>query len=247
MKTYFGHEYEYRRMRKQGIASWELREKEEAIDPNDRRFINDVLAQKWAPKKGKVLEIGCGTGPCLRWLAEKGFEGVGLDISPTAIEMAKEQSSGLGLDFQVRDLCRDAWPGAVDINLCLDGHLMHCICNPEDRNRVLSMAANSLSTDGIFIMMSMCAPIDESAFKQLFKGQLIKDDIIYGPTDSPQSFEDVVSVDGIHYLPTRRVPHWHSLITEIEEAHLQPLLIRFSLATPKDPVSTLNVAARRLP
>jgi SAM-dependent methyltransferase len=54
-------------------------------DVHLRRFIE---GSKTAPCKG--LEIGCGTGTNTIWLAEHGFEAVGLDLSPTAIKRASE-------------------------------------------------------------------------------------------------------------------------------------------------------------
>jgi len=41
--------------------------------------------------KGRVLEIGCNIGEHLRYLQEKGLYAVGIDISPGAVELAKER------------------------------------------------------------------------------------------------------------------------------------------------------------
>lgn len=245
MKTYNSHEFEYQRMRKQGIVSWDRRNNTWEIDPSTQRFIDEVLEQEWCPQKGRVLELGCGTGPLLRWLTEKGFSGLGIDISATAIEMAKEQSHGLALDYIVGDICKERLGMRGSFDLCLDGHLMHCICDPEDRYRILHKVADVLSDDGVFLLMSMCAPIDEAAFERLYAGQILRDNIIYCPTGSPASFEDACTIDGNHYLPTRRIPDWQALLTEINEANLQPLLVRFSHATPREPVSALNVAVKK--
>ncbi len=54
-----------------------------------------------------VVELGCGSGAQLRLLLELGFEVVGLDVSPTAIEKAKSflvESSGGRLNLMVVDL-----------------------------------------------------------------------------------------------------------------------------------------------
>ncbi len=106
-KPYEGHETEYQRMRKNNIRSWDLRDKPEEIDESTKRFIEDALDQPWAAEKGKVIELGCGTAPMLRWLSEKGFgPGLGVDVSKTAIAMAREQSKGLNLTFKNADLCK---------------------------------------------------------------------------------------------------------------------------------------------
>ena len=48
--------------------------------------------------EARVLELGCGTGNNLRFLAEEGFQAFGIDASKTAIELAGQQLAGWGLD-----------------------------------------------------------------------------------------------------------------------------------------------------
>lgn len=56
----------------------------------------------------RALEVGCGTGNNLWFLAEEGYEVCGLDISPTAVRLAKEhlRARGLACEVQVSDLSR---------------------------------------------------------------------------------------------------------------------------------------------
>ena len=49
--------------------------------------------EKGLIKKGKALDICCGAGTNTVYLAEKGFEVTGIDISPTAIEYAKKKAA----------------------------------------------------------------------------------------------------------------------------------------------------------
>ena len=42
-------------------------------------------------KQLKVLEIGCGSGANLIWLAEKGIQPNGIDISQKALDLCKDQ------------------------------------------------------------------------------------------------------------------------------------------------------------
>jgi SAM-dependent methyltransferase len=43
------------------------------------------------PQKGRVLELGCGTGFYTRWLADRGLEVVAMDLSPNMVEAAKKR------------------------------------------------------------------------------------------------------------------------------------------------------------
>lgn len=55
---------------------------------------------------GPVLDSGCGTGENALMLAERGFEVMGVDISPTAIERARLKAQGrdLAVDFRLGDV-----------------------------------------------------------------------------------------------------------------------------------------------
>jgi len=50
------------------------------------------LVEKGLIQKGKVLDICCGAGTNAVYLAEKGFQVTGIDISPKAIEYAKRKA-----------------------------------------------------------------------------------------------------------------------------------------------------------
>jgi 2-heptyl-1-hydroxyquinolin-4(1H)-one methyltransferase len=56
---------------------------------------------------GEVLDAGCGEGAASLYLAERGFPTVGLDQSPTAIKLAREEAAQRGLrnvSFAVADI-----------------------------------------------------------------------------------------------------------------------------------------------
>lgn len=73
-----------------------------------RRQLVSVLIEAWVPhdQVGPILDVGCGTGGNLAFLAGWGREN-GLDLSPLALEFAKRrslprlaQASGLVLPYQ---------------------------------------------------------------------------------------------------------------------------------------------------
>jgi len=57
--------------------------------------------------QGDVLDVGCGEAAVSLYLAERGFTTVGLDLSPTAIQLAKAEAAKRGLTnaaFEVADI-----------------------------------------------------------------------------------------------------------------------------------------------
>lgn len=56
---------------------------------------------------GDVLDVGCGEAAISLYLAERGYTTVGLDLSPTAIELARHEAATRGLSnasFEVADI-----------------------------------------------------------------------------------------------------------------------------------------------
>lgn len=65
----------------------------------DEHLVDLIRSKKVSPP-GRALEIGCGTGTNCLWLAEQGFEVVGVDISPTALEVARAKAQDADGDIR---------------------------------------------------------------------------------------------------------------------------------------------------
>src|ERR1700756_1188699 len=72
---------------------------------------------------GRMLEIGAGTGTNAIWLAERGFDVLGVDISPVAVEKAhaKIEARELRCRFATLDFLSTPPPGrrAIERSLLL--------------------------------------------------------------------------------------------------------------------------------
>jgi SAM-dependent methyltransferase len=81
-----------------------------------------AVADRVWPRGGALLDIGCGAGSNLRFLAQRGFEAHGIDLSPVAVAAAQERAAraGVAIDARVGDALALAFPrgrfdGAIDI------------------------------------------------------------------------------------------------------------------------------------
>jgi SAM-dependent methyltransferase len=51
--------------------------------------LQEAVADGWLPAQGRVLDVGCGLGSEIGWLAERGYSGVGIDLSVAACTQAQ--------------------------------------------------------------------------------------------------------------------------------------------------------------
>jgi 2-polyprenyl-3-methyl-5-hydroxy-6-metoxy-1,4-benzoquinol methylase len=244
-KSYEVHENVYRGMKKKGIKSWSQRSYPYSIYPPDKRFLEDVLIQSWSPKKSKAIELGCGTGTISRWLTKKGFTITGVDISKTAIQMAKVQSKGFKIKYINDDLCSIGITSFGKYDLCVDGQFLHCITDKKNRKTVLRKIRQILNPGGIFVVMSMCSPISHKNFAKAYTNQKILDNVIYIEAGKYGKFQGLRTIQGKEYIPTRYVAHWKSILSELKKAGFSPMLIRYNHNTVEEPVSAINLAAIR--
>jgi len=109
--------------------------------------------EKGLVKQGKALDICCGAGTNTVYLAEKGFEVTGVDISPTAIEYAKKKAAQakINVTFKVQNFLELPFE-AEEFDFVFDMGCFHHV-KPEDRatfingvHRVLKKRGNYLLT-----------------------------------------------------------------------------------------------------
>lgn len=118
-------------------------------DVHLRRFIED---SKTAPCK--TLEVGCGTGTNAIWLAELGFEVVGLDLSPMAIKRAKLKASEAKASCQwlTSDFMKDPVPGSP-FGLIFDRGCFHVFDEAQERAQFARRVAELLEEEGIWLSL----------------------------------------------------------------------------------------------
>ena len=111
--------------------------------------------------KGKSLDIGCGNGRNTFYLAEQGFDSLGIDISEESIAWAKEmlQEKSQKPCFERKSLF-DFEAESRSFDLILDSGCFHHI-KPHRREEYLTEIQALLKDDGYFLMT--CFNLDGGA------------------------------------------------------------------------------------
>jgi SAM-dependent methyltransferase len=101
----------------------------------------------------RTLEIGAGTGTNAIWLAKRGFEVLGIDVAPLAVERAtaKLDGRGLGCRFETLDILAAAPEGSFEF--VFDRGCFHVFDEPEERARFAGQVAAALAPAGLWLSL----------------------------------------------------------------------------------------------
>ncbi len=146
------------------------RDEEEAAD-----FIDGLLQKLNPPKDALMLDVGCGRGRHSIYLASKGFNVTGIDISDDSIAEAKESETE-NLEFFVHDM-----------RLPFRMNYYHYAFNfftsfgffrtRREHDNAIRTIAESLKTDGIFVIDYLNTHYVENHLQ--YKSEIQKDDVTF--------------------------------------------------------------------
>lgn len=121
--------------------------------------VNAALADVAAGlEPGTALDLGCGEGADVVWLATRGWEAAGLDISATALERAGAAAAAAGVADRTRfvraDISELPTPGSFDL---VTASFLHSPVTLA-RATVLRHAAGLVAPGGHLLITSHAAP-----------------------------------------------------------------------------------------
>jgi SAM-dependent methyltransferase len=97
---------------------------------------------------GRLLDVGCGTGENTLLAASKGADAFGVDISPRAIQQARDKATerGIAARFEVADALNLGQFG-VAFDTLIDSGVFH-VFDDEDRAKYVASLASVLDPGG---------------------------------------------------------------------------------------------------
>jgi SAM-dependent methyltransferase len=153
----------------------------------------------------RVLEIGCGPGPNIWFLAREGYSVAGIDGSPTAIRQADERlrieglpSTTPNVELKVGDFTQLPWPdGSFDAVVDIEA----LYANPMQKIRTAVAEVGRVLKPGGLFFGKMFA--DESTGSQ--SGAVIEPGTVSNPTSGPCAGNEVA-----HFFSREELPELFS-------------------------------------
>ncbi len=108
-------------------------------------------------KSLRIIDIGCGTGRHSIELTERGYKVIGIDLSESQLERAKEKAKAqnLQIDFQKHDARNLPFKNEYDLAIMLCEGAFSLMETDEMNYEILQSAANSLKAAGKLIFTTL--------------------------------------------------------------------------------------------
>lgn len=146
-----------------GFAPWDIREPQPALV--------DRMKRSRIPGRS-VLDIGCGPGDNAIFMAQQGYEVLGIDYTGGAIRKAREKAREAGV--QVRFEQRNFWDLAQEQrqwDIVVDSGLFHTL-KGEEASRYVGIVSRVCAPGGTLVLI---------AFSEYWKGEMAAMARRFGP------------------------------------------------------------------
>ncbi|GIP34649.1 bifunctional 2-polyprenyl-6-hydroxyphenol methylase/3-demethylubiquinol 3-O-methyltransferase UbiG [Paenibacillus sp. J2TS4] len=209
MKKYYYEEHEttYQKIKRNHLMAWDQFHDPEKYNFDHfmmRPFLEKALDLiNVNPAETKVFEYGCGTGAGACFLAARGFVVDAIDISPTAIELAKKIAidRNLTINYCKQDLL-ELTSLQEEYDLVLDNYCLQSIVTDEDRSKLFTVIQTGLKDSGYYILAS--AMYND---KRSYDGDTYYDQdtgMVYDRISSPEQYDEAVQIHNEWWIPNRR-------------------------------------------
>ncbi|RLF22350.1 MAG: class I SAM-dependent methyltransferase [Thermoprotei archaeon] len=115
-------------------------------------FVVEIFKMDAEREVRDVLDVACGTGGPTLELARRGFNVVGIDISPYMIEIAKEKARRMNLDvkFEVGDMRNLKFESEFDAVTCFFTSINYNMTD-DDMTKAMKSFYRCLRKGGVFV------------------------------------------------------------------------------------------------
>ena len=148
MKKYYeAYDLRYKRIHEDGLIWFKNEPTPELLD-----WISDQNV----PLEEAILEVGCGEGRDVLYLANRGYTVTGSDVSDEAINLCKIKSEELDLkvELKIEDFIEMTSADLPTYNWIYSVGTLHMLVDDEDRRRFLTNLYERLNNNGKLLLVS---------------------------------------------------------------------------------------------
>jgi SAM-dependent methyltransferase len=191
----------YPRMYRFGITPWERYGT--AAAASIARLLDREEAERSVPL-GRALDLGCGRGQYTPELARRGWQAVGIDNVPAAIEAAKRRSTG-GVTYVVGDVADLPAADLGTFDFFLDVGCFQGLNAPQ--RHALGRGVTTLASPGATLLMLAFGP---TWMRSLVEGASQQEVASALPDWQMLAVEPAVT-EGLGWPMSRTRPQWYRL------------------------------------
>ncbi|MCX8131300.1 MAG: class I SAM-dependent methyltransferase [Clostridia bacterium] len=139
----------------------------------------EKIFKRYRQKPSLILDLGCGTGSFTLEMAKRGYEMIGIDISPDMLSCArsKAENAGTNILYLNQDMTEFELYGTVDAVVCLMDSVNYVTVKKE-LQKLFKLVNNYLNPGGLFIFdINTCYKFDKVLDGNVFYD--VGDDITY--------------------------------------------------------------------
>ena len=129
---------------------------------NNSIIVESIINKYNITKEYKILEIGCGEGRDARYLLNKNYNLLALDVSKEAINYCKKKDIYHKDNYQVLDILNyNNFNNKYDYIYSVS--CLHMLVTDNDRNKYYKFIYNHLNNNGISLILSLGDGLKESS------------------------------------------------------------------------------------
>ena len=169
----------------------------------------DLLVSK-LNKGDKILDLGCGNGRAIKYLVDRGFQGIGVDVSEKMLKLAKKnvpKAKFYKKDFTKLDFKDNSFDAVISFFA-----LNHI--KKKEFKQVISKCKKMLKKDG-FLLLGMV----EGKFEGCFKGFYGQKMLLYGKAYTKKEIYDVLKSKAYKILKSS-VKHFKGKYFEEDDIYI---------------------------
>lgn len=113
-------------------------------------YLEWIFSRHFSGRPELIADLGCGTGSLCEAMHARGYDMIGIDVSPDMLGVAEEKRAGKPILYLNQDMTAFELYGTVDVFLsCLDS--INYVTEEEILARMFSLVHNYLNPGGLFV------------------------------------------------------------------------------------------------